>query len=67
MASELENALRRCLGCIVAAETEGLHEVIAELRNKDELTDRLIDLVERRLLFVRDYVAQVGITESLHD
>ncbi len=52
---ELTGALTDCVGCVSASEAEGLHEIIAELRGRDELTDRLIDLVERRLLWVRTY------------
>ena len=51
----MRKALGDCLGCITAAEAEGLHEVVEELRGFSEQTDRLIDLVERRLLWVRDY------------
>ena len=49
-------ALEDCEGCIGAAEFEGLHEIIAELRGSSEQTDRLIDLVERRLLWARNYI-----------
>lgn len=52
-------ALEDCLGCVTAAEAEGLHEIIAELRGRDELTDSLIDRVERRLLWVRNYAEPV--------
>lgn len=48
-------ALEDCLGCVTAAEAEGLHEVIADLRGTGDYVDRLIDLVERRLLWVRNY------------
>ncbi len=52
---ELTGALTDCVGCVAAAEAEGLHEVIAELRGFSDQTDRLIDLVERRWLWVRNY------------
>lgn len=48
-------ALEDCLGCVIAAETEGLYEVIEELRGTGDTVERLIDLVERRLLWVRNY------------
>lgn len=56
---QLREALRECIGCIDAAEGEGLHEVISELRAEGEGPDswagKLIDLIERRLLHVRVY------------
>jgi len=51
----MRKALEDCLGCVTAAEAEGLHEVTEELRGFSEQTDRLVDLVERRLLWVRNY------------
>ena len=51
----MRKALEDCLGCVTAAEAEGLHEVVEELRGFSEQTDRLIDLVERRLIWVRNY------------
>lgn len=55
VSASVREALENCLGCITAAESEGLHELIAELRGSTDSVDRLIDLVERRLLWVRDY------------
>jgi hypothetical protein len=52
-------ALEQCLDCVTAAEAEGLYEVIEELRGFSEQTDRLIDLVERRLLWVRNYAEPI--------
>lgn len=51
----LIKALTDCLGCIEAAEAEGLHELIVELRGSNDSIDRLIDLIDRRLLWVREY------------
>jgi hypothetical protein len=51
----LIRALEDCDGCVSAAEAEGLHEIITELRGSSELADRLIDLIERRLIYVRSY------------
>jgi hypothetical protein len=58
-APTLLKALQDCDGCVVAAEAEGLHEIISELRSEsdNELVGRLIDLVERRLMWVREYAA----------
>jgi len=52
----LVEALEDCAGCITAAETEGLYELIAALEGRgNEQIDRLIDLIERRLLYVKNY------------
>lgn len=51
----LRKRLEACLGCIEAAEAEGLHQLIVELRGSNETVDRLIDLIDRRLLWVREY------------
>jgi hypothetical protein len=57
----LRKALEDCLGCVVAAEAEGLHETINSLRDSEHFDTadvfRLIDLVERRLMWVREYAA----------
>ena len=51
-AEAAEARLAECLGCITAAEIEGLQEALAETTD-----ERLKDLVERRLLWVRIYAA----------
>lgn len=55
----LVRALDDCNGCVAAAEAEGLHEIIAELRGSSDLAERLIDLVERRLIYVSGYAQPV--------
>src|SRR6185437_2973844 len=37
---------------------EGLHEIIEELRGTSETVDSLIDRIERRLMWVRNYAEQ---------
>jgi hypothetical protein len=57
--SVYHKALEDCLGCITAAEIEGLHETINSLRDSEhfavEDVFRLIDIIERRLMWVRNY------------
>ncbi len=55
---DLVKALEDCAGCVDAAEAEGLHEVVEELRGFSEQTDRLIDLIERRLMWPRNYATE---------
>src|ERR1700679_40304 len=57
MTDATREALEQCLGCVQAAESEGLHELIVELRGSNGSVDRLIDLIDRRLLWVREYAA----------
>ncbi len=56
---ELVSALEDCAGCVDGAEAEGLLETINSLRDSDEFSDtdvfRLIDLIERRLVWPREY------------
>lgn len=69
-------ALKDCAGCIDAAEAEGLQEVIADLHSyfdrsitpHAERVLHLLDLVERRLLFVRRYAVEslVGAPDIVH-
>ncbi len=53
-------ALENCAGCIDAAEAEGLHEVLAEIQEREiyleyACVERLVDLVTRRLMYARNY------------
>lgn len=54
----LRKALIACAGCVDAAEAEGLVEAVEGLRG-NPAGDRLIDLVERRLVWPRNYATEI--------
>lgn len=59
--SNLVKALQDCSGCVDAAEAEGLREILEVVRPIGEASPdvaRLIDLVERRLMWARTYALE---------